>query len=265
MKCNIVIESVSKRKNSKKYDVITNDESYIMSEDTIIKFQVFKGKEFSESEFKKIIYDVKLSEYFNKVLNYLSYSLRSEYEINMYINKIDSEKALKIKDKNMIINRLKDLNYIDDLTYSKQMLDYYKDNKGRNFIKNFLKEKRIDNSIIEEVISLYSDSDEIEVGIKISNKYLQTIRKYPFRKQRQMLMNKLIRSGFSHSNIYKISENSIFEDDSKITLEKDIIKLIRKLEKKDISDYEKKKYIVSSLMSKGYEFRDINEALKNIE
>ena len=75
MKCNIVIESVSKRKNSKKYDVITNDESYIMSEDTIIKFQVFKGKEFSESEFKKIIYDVKLSEYFNKVLNYLYYSL----------------------------------------------------------------------------------------------------------------------------------------------------------------------------------------------
>ena len=41
---NIVIESISQKKNSKKYLVKTSDEEYVMTEDTIIKFHIFKDK-----------------------------------------------------------------------------------------------------------------------------------------------------------------------------------------------------------------------------
>lgn len=259
----IIIGSVCKKKNSKKYVVKTSeDEEYIVSEDTIIKFHLFKDSTYSKEEFSKIIYDIKINEYFNKVLRYLSYGPRSEYEIRIYIQKNDSEKILHSKDYDEIINRLKALNYLNDDLYAKQIIDYYKESKGKKYIINFLKDKKVDNEIVSKLIDEYSSEEEMEVASKISDKYLQTNRKYPFKKQQVLLISKLNRLGFSSGVISKIMNNLEYVDESDETLEKDILKLKRKLERKELSEYEKKQYIINSLMSKGYEYRKIVEALK---
>ncbi len=258
----IIIESISQKKNSKKFIVNTNEEEYIMTEDTIIRFHIFKDKEFSKEDFKKIIYDIKINECFNKVLNYLNYGPRSEYEIRLYIQKNDKEKTLKVKDYNEIIARLKSLNYVNDDLYAKQIVDYYKESKGKNYIKQYLRDKKVDNSIIENSILFIEEDEEIEIGLKIANKYVQTIRKYPFKKQHEMTMNKLLRSGFSSNLISKIISKINFIDESDLTLEKDYFKILKKLEKKEMSSYEKKQYILNSLLAKGYESRKINSIMK---
>lgn len=258
----IVIESISQKKNSKKFVVKTSEEEYVMTEDTIIKFHIFKDKEFSKMDFKKIIYDIKINESFNKVLNYLNYGPRSEYEIRLYIQKNDKEKTLKVKDYNEIIARLRSLNYVNDELYAKQIVDYYKATKGKNYIKQYLREKRVDNSIIENSILLIEDDEEIEIALKIANKYVQTIRKYPFKKQKEMTMNKLLRSGFSSNLISKIISKIDFIDESDFSLKKDYLKIIKRLEKKDMSCYEKKQYILNSLLAKGYEYKNINNIIK---
>lgn len=258
----IVIESISQKKNSKKFVVKTSEEEYVMTEDTIIKFHIFKDKEFSKMDFKKIIYDIKINESFNKVLNYLNYGPRSEYEIRLYIQKNDKEKTLKVKDYNEIIARLRSLNYVNDELYAKQIVDYYKATKGKNYIKQYLREKRVDNSIIENSILLIEDDEEIENALKIANKYIQTIRKYPFKKQKEMTMNKLLRSGFSSNLITKIISKIEFIDESDFSLKKDYLKIIKRLEKKEMSSYEKKQYILNSLLAKGYEYKNINNIIK---
>lgn len=258
----IIIESISQKKNSKKFVVKTNEEDYIMTEDTIIKFYIFKDKEFTKEEFEKIIYDININESFNKVLNYLTYGPRSEYEIRLYIQKNDKEKVLKSKDYDEIISRLKSLNYVNDEIYAKQIVEYYKESKGKNYISQYLKDKKVDSSLIAKSILLIEDDDEIEIGLKIANKYVQTVRKYPFKKQQEMLMNKLIRSGFSSNIISKIISKIIFVDDSDLTLEKDYFKLVKKLEKKNLSSFEKKQYILNSLMAKGYDYKKINSIIK---
>lgn len=258
----IVIESISQKKNSKKFVVKTSEEEYVMTEDTIIKFHIFKDKEFSKMDFKKIIYDIKINESFNKVLNYLNYGPRSEYEIRLYIQKNDKEKTLKVKDYNEIIARLRSLNYVNDELYAKQIVDYYKATKGKNYIKQYLREKRVDNSIIENSILLIEDDEEIEIALKIANKYVQTIRKYPFKKQKEMTMNKLLRSGFSSNLITKIISKIEFIDESDFSLKKDYLKIVKRLEKKDMSSYEKKQYILNSLLAKGYEYKNINNIIK---
>lgn len=258
----IVIESISQKKNSKKFVVKTSEEEYVMTEDTIIKFHIFKDKEFSKMDFKKIIYDIKINESFNKVLNYLNYGPRSEYEIRLYIQKNDKEKTLKVKDYNEIIARLRSLNYVNDELYAKQIVDYYKATKGKNYIKQYLREKRVDNSIIENSILLIEDDEEIEIALKIANKYVQTIRKYPFKKQKEMLMNKLLRSGFSLDSINKIITRVEVVDESDLTLEKDYFKLLKKFENKNMSSFEKKQHILNSLIAKGYDYKKINSILK---
>ena len=259
----ILIESVSKKKNYKKYVVKTSEgEEYIVNEDTIIKFHLFKDTTYSKEEFSKIIYDIKINEFFNKVLRYLSYGPRSEYEIRIYIQKNDAEKILHSKDYDEIVSRLKTLNYLNDELYVKQIIDYYKETKGKKYIINFLKDKKVDNEIVEKLINEYSSDEEMEVASKISDKYLQTVRKYPLKKQQVLLISKLNRLGFSSSVISKIINNLEYVDDSDEMLEKDILKLKRKLDRKELTEYEKKQYIINSLMSKGYEYRKIVEVLK---
>ena len=180
----------------------------------------------------------------------------------MYIQKNDKEKTLKVKDYNEIIARLRSLNYVNDDLYAKQIVDYYKATKGKNYIKQYLREKRVDNSIIENSILLIEDDEEIEIALKIANKYVQTIRKYPFKKQKEMTMNKLLRSGFSSNLISKIISKIEFIDESDFSLKKDYLKIIKRLEKKEMSSYDKKQYILNSLLAKGYEYKNINNIIK---
>ena len=259
----IIIESISKKKNSKKYIVKTNEnDEYKVSEDTLVKFQLFKDSSYTKEEFKKVIYDIKINEYFNKVLKYLSYGPRSEHEIRLYIQKNDSEKILHSNDYDEIVNRLKGLNYLNDELYAKQIIEYYKETKGKKYIINFLKEKKVENEIIEKLIGEYLDEEEMEVASKIATKYLQTIRKYPFKKQQVLLITKLNRLGFSTVVCSRIINNLEYVDESDDMLERDILKLKKKLERKDLSAYEEKQYIINSLMSKGYEYRKIIDALR---
>ena len=93
----------------------------------IIKHYLFKDKTFTEKEFKKIIEDILEDEYFNKVINLLSISLKSEYEIIKYIHTNEAKNKTYLKDNQIdnIINKLKQFNYIDDNKLSISLIDYY--------------------------------------------------------------------------------------------------------------------------------------------
>lgn len=100
---NITILSIEKKQKSKKYKVITNKEDYTVSEDMIIKHHLFKDKIFSEKEFDKVIEDILEDEYFNKVINLLSISLKSEYEIINYIHTNETKNKTYLKQNQLII------------------------------------------------------------------------------------------------------------------------------------------------------------------
>ena len=55
-------------------------------------------------------------------------------------------------------------------------------------------------------------------------------------------------------------EKEIIEEVSK-----DYDKIIRKMEKKEFTNYERKQYIINSLVNPSYDYQTINEYLKNIE
>ena len=65
----IKIKNLRIRPKSKKYVIETDyeaDEEYVLDEDVIIKYQIFKGKEYSLKDFKKILKEIKLSKLFKK-------------------------------------------------------------------------------------------------------------------------------------------------------------------------------------------------------
>ena len=54
----ITIISIEKRKRSSKFNIITTEDDYIVSEDMVIKHHLFKDKTFTEKEFKQVIEDI---------------------------------------------------------------------------------------------------------------------------------------------------------------------------------------------------------------
>ena len=261
---NITILSIEKKQKSKKYKVITNKEDYTVSEDMIIKRHLFKDKIFSEKEFDKVIEDILEDEYFNKVINLLSISLKSEYEIINYIhtNETKNKTYLKQNQINNIIKKLKQLNYLNDSKLCENVIDYYiRNNKGPLYIKQKLKEKKIDEKLINDKISCYDTSLEEEIIVKLINK--ENNKNLPIKKYKQNLCNKLIRNGFTSSIIFKFVDKISFEDNSELLIEKDYIKVYNRVKDKNKSESEKKQLIINGLLSKGYEYSLIKKILNN--
>lgn len=260
----IKILGIEKKQRSKKYKLITSDEEYTVSEDMIIKYQLFKEKTFTEKEFKLVIEDILEDEYFNKIINLLSISLKSEYEIIQYIhtNEIKNKVFLKEKQIQNIIKKLKQLNYIDDNKLCISLIDYYiRNNKGPLYIKQKLKEKKIDESLINTNLLVYTSDIEEEIIVKIINK--ETNKNLTIKKFKLNLTNKLLRNGFSSNIVYKLVDKLDIEDNSAELIEKDYIKALNKVSKKDKTDFEKKQIIINYLLSKGYEYKLIKEYLNN--
>lgn len=261
MKCDekIIIKSIAQKKNSKKYIVQTNIDEYILDEDTIVKYEVISGREFFKKDFDKILNTARIAKLYNSILNYLSYGPRSKKEIYQYIDKKNQKKEYKAKDYHEIISKLIDLGYIDDQAYCKEIVLYYKKSKGKKYVRDYLKNKGIDHEMIEECLVNYLDIEEEECANILTLKYSNYIRKYPLKKQEQMLMTYLLRNGFSNDCIKKVVYEFEFVDESSEELLKDFHKLEAKYQKKEISDYEKKQHIIASLISKGYSYERIKD------
>lgn len=258
----IKIIGLEKKLKSKKYKLITSEEDYTISEDMIIKHQLFKEKTYTEKEFKKVIDDILEDEYFNKIINLLSISLKSEYEIIQYIhtNEYKNKKFLTQKQIDNIIKKLKQFNYINDELLANSLLDYYiRNNKGPLYIKHKLVEKKIDENIIKLVLEQYDSKKEEEIIIKILLK--ETNHNLPIKKYKINLINKLIRNGFNNSLIYKLVDNLEVEDNSEELIEKDYLKVLNKVNKKDKSESEKRQLIINYLLYKGYEYSLIKKFL----
>ena len=262
----IKIISVEKKPRSKKYNIVTSEEDYTISEDMLIKYHIFKDSVFTENEFKKIIEDLTLDEYFNKVLNLLSFSLKSEYEVIQYIkeNEKKTKKRLSLTQIDELINRIKSFGYLNDELLCNHVLDYYyRNKKGPLYIKQKLIEKKVDKQLIDSTIKNYTYEMEKELIEEIISK--ENNNNYTVKKFELNLSNKLIRNGFSNNIVYNLVEKLEVEDNSLELIEKDYNKLLLKISKKDKTDYEKKQLIINGLMQKGYEYQVISKYLKDME
>lgn len=78
-----VITKITRQKNNKeRYNIYLNEEfAFSVDESTLIKFGLTKGKLLDSFEIDEIAYEDEIAKAFNRALSYLSYQMRSEYEV----------------------------------------------------------------------------------------------------------------------------------------------------------------------------------------
>lgn len=252
-----IVQSVEKKK--KKYQVVTDKNKYLLSEETILKYLIFKDKILSEKDLHEINKYEKFNLVLSKALNYLSYQSRSEREMVEYLN----SKEATPSEIDKIISQLKSLGYLNDEDFAKYNLDYViRNQKGPKILEQRLKQKGIDELLIQKSLLLYRREIEEELIEKVVEKMVIKNKKLPLIKQKQNLHQKLIRDGFSNELVNEEINRVSFIDESDDSLKLEINKL---LSKHDVLDNKTRSKIINRLLNKGYPFSKIIVALNNLE
>ena len=135
-----------------------------------------------------------------KVMNYIMYKKRTEYEVRNKFNKTLEENLL-----NDIIEYVKEAGYLSDKQYIKRAIDEFKvlNNLSRKEIKYKLYSKGIENSLIEDYFS--------EAREELYEYELKSAKNIVIKKQNTMdeeeIMNYLRKKGYREDIIKQAIEN----------------------------------------------------------
>ena len=246
----VVILLVKKKRN--KYEVFTSiDESGLLfTEEELVVNRIIKGASFTKEAWNKIKDTHEQSLIYEKVLKYLTFKPRTIKETINYLKENNTDEEIT---KNLIDKLIK-LDFLNDERYASNYVDSsIRMGKGPVLISHELHQKGINDELIKKSLLSYTEELQIDTAYQLSVKHLKLISKHPKRKQKELLSQKLIRSGFNYSIINKIIPLLEFNDDNLEQLRKDYEKILKKTTDKN--------KIIQHLLQKGYEYSQIKEIM----
>lgn len=246
----VKVEKVVAR--GKKYivSIDTDDNEYKFSENQIVTNRIIKGAIFKVEDWTKIINSQNCSLLFDQMLRFIDYKLRTKKEV---IEKLESKKA-SVEDIEIVISRLESIGYIDDIRYVNLFVqDAIREHKGPNYIKFTLEQKGIETNLINQELNSIDYSAFEDSSVELANKYQRSVSNYPANKQKELIMQKLARNGFSFDLINKAVRTLTFEDDNLEKLELEYEKVYTKTNDKNKT--------ITSLIQKGYRYEDIKKVI----
>lgn len=212
-------------------------------------------------------------EAFNISVKYLSYRQRTENEVIEYLKKRGYKKTVIFE----VLNRLREVNYIDDNKYAINYLNsaIAKQNKGIDLVRRELLKKGVDDEIVLKHMHLFSIEKEMDYAINIAINYFLVKKDYPPNQIKEKIYNRLLRKGFSNESIkvalFNLDKNekvrSIIEEQQE-QYKKQIINLSKKYyekySKNGTNKYKLKEKIFAQLMRKGYDYYLIESVIEKI-
>lgn len=140
--------------------------------------------------------------------HYISFRLRSEHEIRIFLQKKFDRYGLDDKDVlTKVVERLRELDYVNDEKFARWLIESRQkhSSKGIRVIKKELSEKGISKDLIE---SLLSDStshsfatEQNELAKTVLRKKMKLWEKYPVLIRKKKAYEFLLRRGFDHEAV----------------------------------------------------------------
>ena len=186
-------------------------------------------------------------------------SRKSERQVILYLDKFEISK----NEKNKILLKLKNINLINDLEFTKAYI-----NDKLILSKcgiNKIKEDLINNNISIDIInSCIDDIDMSKFNDRLESLIIKKIKankKYSNKELKQKLLIYFINLGYDRENILEIIDNNLGED--KTILEAEFYKQYNLLSLK-YKDNELKNKLKQKLISKGFNYDEICSFIEKI-
>lgn len=250
------INKIIKMKDNK-YKIYIDGEAIITYDNVILENDLLYKKSIDNNTFKKILNETAYYEIYNKTIKHILKKRRSEKEIKKYLNayELNDDKV------NKIIQKLKELNLINDKEYCKAYINdkLYLSKSGINKIRIELLEQDIPYEVIEEELKNVDTSILSNRLEKLIIKKINSNKKYSNNLLKQKILNEMINLGYDKNSIIEIIENNLNKDNN--ILNKELEKIYNKLKIK-YSGSELKNKVRQKLIQKGFNVSDINNLIQ---
>lgn len=245
------------KKVGKKYKILLENGDEIKTyDDVIINYGLLYKKGIDNDLLNKITIDNNYYDIYYKTVNYITKKLRSEKEINSYIDKNNPNNA----DKEKIINKLKQINLINDTNFVKAYIadKINLSNEGPNKIYKSLLEHNIKEELI---LSELNKIDDCIISDKLTKIIAKRVKntKYSGYKLKYKILSELVNLGYDKTLILEKLENINIDQD----INKEADKIYRNLSKK----YQGETLIYklkTKLYNKGFQLDEINNYIDKI-
>jgi regulatory protein len=222
------------------------------TENQIVNYRIVKGNSFYKKDWDEIIKSLDEGVIFDKVVKYIDYKPRTEKEVFDFLDNLNID-DVKISN---IIQKLKEINYINDDRYAKNFIEQeIRNQKGPNAIKHVLYSKGIETKVIENYLCNYNNELYFDNAYDMGLKTLKTCIGLPLQKQKESVYSRLYRMGYDSLVINKVL--SLLE-----YTEVDLIKLKKEFNKIKEKENNQNK-IIQKLLTKGYEYTDIIKVIED--
>lgn len=196
----VITKITRQKKNNERYNLYL-DEKYALSLDeaVLIKYQLAKGKVIEEFTLDEIVFDDEVRKAFNKAINFLSYRMRSEHEVKQKLLQNEFGEAVILE----AIRKLYEYGFLNDESFTKALVETQKKNskKGPTAIRQELKKKGIDKDLQEEVLSNYSEEEQIGIARTLAEKIINQHQDKTPMQIKQKVQDTLQRKGYNFSII----------------------------------------------------------------
>ena len=197
----IITRLVQGKKNPNRVNLYLDGKfGFALSIDEVVTHHLKIGRELSDGEIEELVNGDNQSKVYGKILNFLSYRPRSVKEVRDRLYQYDLKDA---EEQNLLIEKLKQKGYLDDLTFAKWFVESRNTHKLRSpaMIKQELAAKGVSKEILQQVIS---DIQDEKVTIKrLLDKKLGNSRALEG-DERQKIILYLSRHGFPWEKIKQV-------------------------------------------------------------
>ncbi len=239
---------------------LDSDQTCYITEDTIVRFMLTKGKEISAEELTEIKSFAQFSYSKNLALYHLSFKARTEKEVRDYLDKHEIDENIIPQ----VIQSLKEDNWINDRQYAQAIINsnQLSGDKGSYMLMRKISQKGVSKSIIQEVLQEF---DMAEVAERTAEKLLKKYQgKLPARALQDKIIQSLTNKGFSYTeakSAFDQLDSQVKEETVQELIFKELDKQYQKYSRK-YEGYELKQRLTQVLARKGYDFSDIASALR---
>ena len=210
------ITSINPQKKNDRFNIFVDGEfAFGISAETRFMKQLEVGKHLSEGQISRLIETDQIERLLQMSLKFLSFRPRSEKEVRNYllrkgrigeIEKSDTEKTRYEKSVEKVVQKLKNLDQINDKEFASWLVEQRKRfrPRGNRLIKAELAQKGIDKDIINEIAEENNQESEEELAIKAAQKKYTSYKKLNTNEFRTRLGQYLARRGFDWGTIKKV-------------------------------------------------------------
>lgn len=184
-------------------------EKIYVSEDLLVKENLFKDKELTETDLKQLKERIQIDRGYQLALKYLSYQMRSKKEISSYLKKHEIESTYLPE----ILKKLEEVGMIDDQNYADSYVRTMikTSDKGPKVISQQLKKRGVDEEEIANALEIFDEEELFIIAKRTAEKLVYKYRRNSNREVYQKIQYQLNAKGFSPDTIREVMDELVFK------------------------------------------------------